>query len=217
MEILRFDDVEGSSARRKNSSRGMIVVGLVATLFGIGTAFASTTITINSGDSVNVGQGVSQVAACDDNIGISAGVKTPIDGYGKTNGKPAFTTQTINFSGVNQSKYDTATGTGCGGEIFELQIFHPDGNSGNFSVYQCGQLGLHPNPDSDDLYQFDDSSSMYLANKVTCQNNGTILIQVPVSTTVSSFAVPIGKYNNGHSELVKLLDLSYFTLVSRSA
>ena len=71
MEILRFEDAEKSAPNRKKSARGMFIVGLVATLFGVGTAFASTTITINSDEPIDVGQGVSAVSACDDNIKIN--------------------------------------------------------------------------------------------------------------------------------------------------
>ena len=63
MEILRFNEAASTTPQRKKSSRGMIALGLVATLFGVGSALASTTITINSDTNINVGQGVSEVTA----------------------------------------------------------------------------------------------------------------------------------------------------------
>jgi hypothetical protein len=224
MEILRFDEAGTTSApHRKKSARGMIVVGLVATLFGVGSAFASTTIQINGGAAVDVGQGVTQVAACDDKVGITVTSSNSValddaDGKYKTkNGKPTFTTQTINFTGVNENAYSTVTGEGCGGELFDLQIFHPDGNSANFSVYQCGELGLHPSTytSHDDLVA-DDGLAIVKASAVTCTNNGTITIAVPTAATlVGAFSIPIGKVTGASK--VDLLDLSYFTLVSRPA
>jgi len=216
MEILRFEDAGKSAPNRKKSARGMIIVGLVATLFGVGTAFASTTIQINSGAAVDVGQGVTQVSACDDKIGISVGLSNSVDSvtHKTTNGKPKFTTKTINFTDVNQKLFDTQTALGCGGETFDLQIFHPDGNSLNYSVYQCGELGLKPSSVGKNDLTGDDGLTLVSSDAVTCQNNGTISIVVPtLNTTTGAFSIPIGKVAGDTK--VDLLDLSYFTLVSR--
>jgi len=70
MEILRFEDQGPSAPHRKKSSRGFLVVGLIATLFGISSAFASSTITINTDNKVNLGQGVVTVSGCDSSIGF---------------------------------------------------------------------------------------------------------------------------------------------------
>jgi hypothetical protein len=70
MEILRFEQVPESAPKRKKSSRGFLALGLVAALFGISTAFASSTITINADNNVNLGQGVVTVSGCDSNIGF---------------------------------------------------------------------------------------------------------------------------------------------------
>jgi hypothetical protein len=70
MEILRFEEAPSGAPKRKKSSRSFLALGLVATLFGISTAFASSTITINSDNNVNLGQGVVTVSGCDSNIGF---------------------------------------------------------------------------------------------------------------------------------------------------
>ena len=70
MEILRFEDQGPSAPHRKKSSRGFLIVGLIATLFGISSAFASSTITINGTNAVNLGQGVVTVSGCDSSIGF---------------------------------------------------------------------------------------------------------------------------------------------------
>ena len=70
MEILRFEEAPTGAPKRKKSSRSFLALGLVATLFGISTAFASSTITINSDNKVNLGQGVVTVSGCDSNIGF---------------------------------------------------------------------------------------------------------------------------------------------------
>jgi hypothetical protein len=70
MEILRFEEAPTSAPKRKKSSRGFIALGFVATLFGVSTAFASSTITINSNTPIALGQGVSVFTTCDTKIGV---------------------------------------------------------------------------------------------------------------------------------------------------
>ena len=70
MQILRFDDEGVKAPNRKKSSRSLLILGLVGALFGISSAFASSTIQINSGNPVDLGQGVVTVSGCDSNIGF---------------------------------------------------------------------------------------------------------------------------------------------------
>jgi hypothetical protein len=71
MEILRFEEAPTSAPKRKKSSRSFIALGFVATLFGVSTAFASSTITINSDVPIALGQGVSVFTTCDKFIGVN--------------------------------------------------------------------------------------------------------------------------------------------------
>jgi hypothetical protein len=79
MEILRFEEAPSDAPKRKKSSRSFLALGLVATLFGVSTAFASSTIQINSGNAIALGQGVSAVLGCDPEVTITpdAGLTTP--------------------------------------------------------------------------------------------------------------------------------------------
>ena len=71
MEILRFEEAPTGAPKRKKSSRSFIALGFVATLFGVSTAFASSTITINNPDNtIALGQGVSVFTTCDTEIGV---------------------------------------------------------------------------------------------------------------------------------------------------
>jgi hypothetical protein len=79
MEILRFEDQEPKAPNRKKSSRGLVVVGLIATLFGISSAFASSTITINNGSPINLAQGVQAVTGCDSKIGLNVETRLKSD------------------------------------------------------------------------------------------------------------------------------------------
>ena len=79
MQILRFDDEGVKAPSRKKSSRSLLILGLVGALFGISSAFASSTITINTDNKVNLGQGVVTVSGCDSNIGFKPVTKLSSD------------------------------------------------------------------------------------------------------------------------------------------
>ena len=70
MQILRFEDAPEVAPKRKKSSAGWIGLGLAAALFGVSTAFASSTIAINGGNTINLAQGVVAVTGCDSDIGV---------------------------------------------------------------------------------------------------------------------------------------------------
>ena len=217
MEILRFNEAESNTPKRKKSSRGMIALGLVATLFGVGSALASTTITINSDTNINVGQGVSEVTRCDKAINIAAnsGVYTP--GNSK---KPKFYFSGVTFSGVNQNAYTGEDDKGCGGQIFDFQIWKKNGtaDTATATAYNCGQLGLRTKGtpdsggDSNDLLNEDET--VYVSSAVSCSGS-VVSIVVPVRTTeLGTFKVPFAKYVT--LKATQALDISYFTLSSRT-
>jgi hypothetical protein len=79
MEILRFDDERKATPNRKKTSRSLLILSLVGALFGISSAFASSTITINSDNKVNLGQGVVTVSGCDSTIGFKPVTKLSSD------------------------------------------------------------------------------------------------------------------------------------------
>lgn len=195
----------------------MIVIGFVATLFGVSTALASTTITINSDQPIDVGQGVSEITRCDDavNIAANSSVYTP----GKS-GKPKFYFSGVTFSGVNQYAHSSEDGTGCGGEVFDFQIWKKNSTSdenATATAYTCGQLGLrnkvdNAGEDQNALLNADDSN--YVASAVTCSNS-IVSITVPINETLlGTFKVPFGRYNTPAKD--QALDISYFTLSSRT-
>jgi hypothetical protein len=79
MEILKFDGSETPSSR-KRSGRGAILVTFVALVFGAGTALASGTLSINSGQGIELAQGVSQTVQCDsDGVNISLNSSLALD------------------------------------------------------------------------------------------------------------------------------------------
>jgi hypothetical protein len=135
MEILRFDGQSGTSAQGKKSSKGMLAIGLVATLFGIGSAFASSTIQINNDTAIALGQGVTAVTACDDEIGVD-----PLTAMRVNDAGPKFYLDTITVSGVNNSVTDTTTAIGCRDNFFDLQVFKT-ADDDSVSPYGCTEMG----------------------------------------------------------------------------
>ena len=135
MEILRFDEARSTSPRRKKSSRGMLAIGLVATLFGISSAFASSTITINDSNTVDLAQGVVQVTGCDSKIGVQ-----PVTALTKNEtGTVLFkvTAVTVGY------KYDTSTAgyidtTECAGKAMKIQFYK--NIEGTPTALTCSQL-----------------------------------------------------------------------------
>jgi hypothetical protein len=173
----------------------MLVVGLVATLFGISSAFASSTITINGDAPIALGQGVTAVTGCDTSISIY-----PFTTMKVILGQPDFYLESITVTDIDITPTNLTTGLGCGGKTFELEIYKTienDDGSKTTSAYPCPDLRL---------------TSLF--NPVTV-SEGTISSQCSGSkirfsipedlTGTPVFSIP---FSNGSA------DISFFTLVS---
>jgi hypothetical protein len=71
MEILRFDENGSRPRKSRFSAKSLTIIGIFAFIFGIGSAFATSTITVNGDNTVQLGQGITQVTACDSSINVS--------------------------------------------------------------------------------------------------------------------------------------------------
>lgn len=114
MEILRFDESDVPAPKRKSASKGWLALGLVATLMGVGTAFASSTITIPT---VSLGQGVAQVTNCDGSVSVSPEATGSVSQDGEN---PVFRTTSIGISDIANE---------CSGVDFGVQVFKKYNNS----------------------------------------------------------------------------------------
>ena len=122
MEILRFDEADAPAPKRKRPSKAWLALSLVAALMGVGTAFASSTININTNNLASLGQGVASVVGCDDSINL-----VPASGVVYKDEAPAFQLTSIEASDIDlhsklSSQYSNA-GKGCGNSTLELQVF----------------------------------------------------------------------------------------------
>ena len=195
MEILRFDDAGSSTPQRKKSSKGMLVVGLVATLFGISSAFASSTIQINGNAPIALGQGVTAVTACDEAIDVS-----PKTIMSTKSGSPVFYLETITVTNVDTRT--ASAGVGCGTKHFDLQVF----NGATTAVaYDCTVL---KNTGGVSITGF----ASYASDASTSSCSGTtVSFVIPASSTSGLPANPV--FNIPFAD--GPYDIGYITLVSR--
>jgi hypothetical protein len=139
MEILRFQDATTTAPKRKKSSKGYLIAGFVATLFGLGSAFASNTIAINGNAPIGLGQGVTLVTACDTAISVVPITAMTVEDPGG----PTFYMTELQISGINAAATNAVNGEGCGGITFDVQIY-----DGSNTPYSCAALNIGDGPAS---------------------------------------------------------------------
>jgi len=198
MEILRFEESETPAPKRKRASKGWVALGLAASLMGVSTAFASSTININGNNLTPLGQGVSTAIACDNSITVTpdAGLDLPVE---DTNTvleelKPTFTLAGIRVADINNLAADPETGSGCLGLDFKIQVFkNQEIEAGDFRAValSCSQLGLSG-------YDFVDGAS----NSQCVESENAIYFKVQDPTA--------------YVHVLSSADFDYITLVSTS-
>jgi hypothetical protein len=124
VEILKFAEPPKRSSRTNTKKRGGImpmlaVVVSVAVVGGMSTTLAGT-ISLNTSNSVEFGQGVVSTAACDTTIKI-----LPASSFDTSTS--TFSVSTITLADIGISG-DTATvGGGCLGKVLTLRAYKADG------------------------------------------------------------------------------------------
>jgi len=147
MEILRFEEAPSDTPKRKKSSRSFLALGLVAALFGVSTAFASTTIAINNNAPISLGQGVNTFTACDEAIGLNPVTSLKDDlasfqfeelvvGYNYEDGLTDEEGHQIYTIDSHAPRLTGASkGLGCGGVDFKVKFYN-----GTSSALTCNTL-----------------------------------------------------------------------------
>ena len=111
MEILKFDSApRPSRGKNKSASKALFAIVGVVALATLGSTLAGS-ITINSGQSVEFGQGVSVTASCDVTAGITL---APTASFVNAVGTGTFNLGTIGFSGIDST---------CAGKVFTLKAY----------------------------------------------------------------------------------------------
>ena len=133
VEILKFAEPPKRSSRTNTKKRGGImpllaVVVSVAVVGGMSTTLAGT-ITLNTGGSVEFGQGVVTTAACDTSIKI-----LPASSFETSTSSFNVSTITLQNIGTNGGT-DTATaGAGCLGKRLILKAYDATGTALNMNA-----------------------------------------------------------------------------------
>jgi hypothetical protein len=198
MEILRFDESDVPAPKRKSASKGWLALGLVATLMGVGTAFASSTITIPT---VSLGQGVAQVTNCDNHLSVSPEATGSV---GKD--VPVFRTTSIKISNVDG--YVNLKNNGCNDQDFGIQVFKKynlnyderDDVTGTLKTITC-----------------DDLAGKYLATTGITSNATSVKCDPSTNTiwlNLGSSLIPGADTNSFTITLDTTNDIDYVTLVS---
>jgi hypothetical protein len=155
MEILRFDAEPTPARKSRRPIKGVFVVGLVAATFGIGSAFATSTITVNDNNTVQLGQGVTAVTACDNAISISPLVA--LDPIKLDAATPSALPSAFGVTGieVGAAGGDQGISGNCDGKIFKVQVFKE-----NKSLVTCDYFDA-----------YDDDASIAGSPALTCVNS----------------------------------------------
>ena len=127
MEILRFEEAAPTTPKRKKSSKGYITVGFVAALFSVGSAFATTTssITVNGGQNIPIGQGITTFTTCDEFIAMLPVTKLNTTATDFVLDKVVVGAEyagQVKYKINNISKTDPDT-PGCGGVEFKVTFY----------------------------------------------------------------------------------------------
>lgn len=123
MEILNLGGSQEPSARpSKKKFKVVIGLGLLAGVLGMGSTLAAT-VTINTGSTVEFGQGVASTTACDRDLTVTPGTSYINDTA--TSGSTAnFQMRKITLSGLNiETKTADGVTEGCGGNWLILKAY----------------------------------------------------------------------------------------------
>jgi hypothetical protein len=132
VEILKFDPAPRQNrGRNKSMNKSLFAIVGVVAVAALGTTLAGQ-ITLNSGQSVEFGQGVSVTAACDAVGGITlAPSATFVNASGGTG---TFSLGTISFSGIDSA---------CIGKVFTLKAYDNVANSAPLNLVTTGSGTLN--------------------------------------------------------------------------
>ena len=131
MEILKFAEPpkrnSSSKARKRGGLMPLLAIAVsVAVVGGMSTTLAGT-ISLNSGGSVEFGQGVVTTAACDASITINPG-----SSFDTTTSTFSVATVALSRIGIKSDGTDTATaGAGCLGKYMTIRAYDSAGTAQN--------------------------------------------------------------------------------------
>jgi hypothetical protein len=109
MEILKFENSARPVRKKSSSSKAMLGLAGIAAVALLGSTLAAN-ISLNSGGSVEFGQGVAQTTSCDSD-GITV---TPTATFANATNGGGFSFSTVAFSGISSN---------CLSDVFTLKAY----------------------------------------------------------------------------------------------
>ena len=143
MEILNLGGSQEPSARpSKKKFKVVLGIGLLAGVMGIGSTLAAT-VSINTGATVEFGQGVAATTACDSSLTVTPGTTYVNDT--QTSGSTAnFQMRSIVLSGLNITDKSTdGVEEGCGGNWLILKAYTTSESYTAYAVSGSTQNSLY--------------------------------------------------------------------------
>jgi hypothetical protein len=192
---------------------------MVAALMGVGTAFASSTININTNNLTPLGQGVATATTCDNTISVTPdaalALPTPTPSASEDNltqeetvsNAPTFKLGSITIGNVDARSINEETGVGCAGADFKVQVYKNRSTDGGatFKAVQLSCSDLGATGDQWAIYDIGGSNAA-MAHQ-TCDGDGSIIFRV-ASTNIDITNAKFEIVLNGST------DFDYITLVS---
>ena len=135
MEILNLGGSQEPSARpSKKKFKVVLGIGLLAGVMGIGSTLAAT-VSINTGATVEFGQGVAATTACDSALTVTPG-NTYVNDTQTSGSTSNFQMRSITLSGLDITDKSTSGATeGCGGNWLILKAYT---TSESYTAYAVG-------------------------------------------------------------------------------
>lgn len=139
MEILNLGgSFEPSEKSSKKKFKVVLGIGLLAGVMGLGSTLAAS-VTLNSGTTVEFGQGMAATTACDSAITITPSSTFVNDSTSATTGD--FQLRSISITNLDSTAVNTSDGTGCGTRVLILKAYT---NSTGGMAYAVGGLVTNP-------------------------------------------------------------------------
>jgi len=143
MEILKFEDApapkRAAKKRNVNSSRKTILgIAAAAAIAVVGSTLAAN-ISINTGSSLEFGQGLTATAACSGSQSITMTPTSTFINSSGTNGSFAMNGITFGGRGLDTNTADNT----CDGHIFTIQAWDNNANSNALTISSLAGVGYN--------------------------------------------------------------------------
>ncbi len=118
-------------AKKSKLRRNLLIAGSVISIAALGSTFAAN-ISLNGGNNVEFGQGVTATTACDSQITI-----TPYSTFTNSVGAGSSKLTSIKLSGIDSSPGH------CAGKVFEIKVY---GDNGILNILNFNESDFYTDP-----------------------------------------------------------------------